>query len=577
MIVRLLRRFLAPYRSWLIVVVALQAAQSLATLYLPTLNADIINRGVATGDTGYIWRHGLWMLVVCAVQVGLAVGAVYYGSRVAAGFGRDLRSRLFHQVTEFSSREVAGFGASSLITRVSNDVQQVQVLVQMTCAMLIAAPITAVGGVIMAARQNLPLSVVPGVAIPVLLLIIGNVLARMVPTFRVMQDNVDGANRVLREQITGLRVVRAFVREPFEMERFERSNQAITATGLRSGRLMGLMFPTAIMTVNLASVAVVWFGAARVENGSLTMGGLVAYISYLISILMSVMMATYIAALLPRASVSADRIQEVLDTPSSLIERPSTLEPSRPCNLEFDGATFGYPGAEHSVIDDVSFRCEPGRTVAVVGSTGAGKTTLVHLAARLFDVTGGAVTLGGVDLRDLAFEALTGRIALVPQRPYLFGGTVASNLRFGRAEATDDELWAALEVAQAADFVRAMAGGLDAPISQGGTNVSGGQRQRLSIARALVCRPDVYLFDDSFSALDVATDARLRAALGPYTRDAAVLVVAQRVSTIMSADHIVVLEGGSVVGQGTHHDLMDTCETYSEIVRSQLAAREVLQ
>jgi ATP-binding cassette subfamily B protein len=577
MVVRLLRRFLAPYRRWLAIVLALQAAQSLANLYLPTLNADIINRGVATGDTGYVWRHGAWMLVVCAVQVALNVGAVFYGSRVAAAFARDLRSRMFHQVTEFSSREVAGFGSSSLITRVTNDVQQVQVLVQMTCAMLLAAPITAVGGVILAARQNLPLSVVPGIAIPVLLLIIGNVLVRMVPTFRQMQDNVDGANKVLREQITGLRVVRAFVREPFEVERFERSNRAITATGLRSGRLMGLMFPTAIMTVNLASVAVVWFGAGRVETGSLSLGGLVAYISYLTAILMSVMMATYIAALLPRASVSADRIQEVLDTPSTLQERPVTTAPSSPCSLEFAGATFGYPGAEHVVLDDISFRCEPGTTVAVVGSTGAGKTTLVHLAARLFDVTGGAVRLGGVDVRDLSFEALTGRIALVPQRPYLFGGTVATNLRFGRADATDAELWEALEVAQAADFVRAMADGLDAPIAQGGTNVSGGQRQRLSIARALVRRPDVYLFDDSFSALDVATDARLRAALGPYTRSSAVLVVAQRVSTIMSADRIVVLEGGCVVGQGTHDELMDSCPTYAEIVRSQLAVTEVLR
>jgi ATP-binding cassette, subfamily B, multidrug efflux pump len=573
-LIRLLRQYLARYKRWLIVVLVLQAAQSLATLYLPHLNADIINKGVATGDTGYIWSHGAQMLVIAAVQVCLAVGAVYFGSRIAAGFGRDVRARLFHQVTEFSGREVAHFGASTLITRVTNDVQQVQVLVQMTCAMLLAAPFTVVGGVFMAMRQNVGLSIVPAIAIPILLFIIGNVLARMVPNFRVMQTNVDEMNRVLREQITGLRVVRAFVREPSEMERFEVVNREVERRGLRGGRLMGAMFPTAMMTVNLASTAVIWYGAVKVDRGSLTLGGLVAYISYLTSILMSVMMSTYIAALAPRAAVSADRIEEVLDASSSLTvpEHPITPAPG-PAALVFNAVGFGYPGAEHLVIDDVSFACEPGRTV---GSTGAGKTTLVHLAARLFDVTHGSIRLAGVDVRQLSFQDLTDRIALVPQRPYLFSGTVATNLRFGRGDATDAELWQALEVAQAGDFVRAMDGGLDAPISQGGTNVSGGQRQRLAIARALVRKPAVYLFDDSFSALDVATDARLRAALVPYTADATVLVVAQRVSTIVNADHIVVIEGGSIVGQGTHAELTETCPTYVEIVRSQLGATETV-
>ncbi len=574
-LVRLLRQYLARYKRWLIIVLVLQAAQSLATLYLPHINADIINKGIATGNTGYIWSHGAEMLAITAVQVCLAVGAVYFGSRIAAGFGRDVRARLFHQVTEFSGREVAHFGASTLITRVTNDVQQVQVLVQMTCAMLLAAPFTVVGGVFMAMRQNVGLSIVPAIAIPILLVIIGNVLGRMVPNFRVMQDNVDEMNRVLREQITGLRVVRAFVREPSEMERFEVVNREVERRGVRGGRLMGAMFPTAMMTVNLASAAVIWLGAVKVDNGSLTLGGLVAYISYLTSILMSVMMSTYIAALAPRAAVSADRIEEVLDASSSLTipEHPVTPSPG-PAALVFNAVGFGYPGAEHLVIDDVSFACEPGRTVAVVGSTGAGKTTLVHLAARLFDVTHGSIRLAGVDVRELSFQDLTDRIALVPQRPYLFSGTVATNLRFGRGNATDVELWEALEVAQAADFVRAMDGGLDAPISQGGTNVSGGQRQRLAIARALVRKPAVYLFDDSFSALDVATDARLRDALVPFTADATVLVVAQRVSTIVNADHIVVIEGGSIVGQGTHAELTETCPTYVEIVRSQLGATE---
>jgi ATP-binding cassette, subfamily B, multidrug efflux pump len=578
MLIRLLRTYLRPHRKELAWVIALQALQSFAALYLPELTADIINRGITEGDTGYIVRHGAWMLVVSAVQMIAAIAAVYVGSRVAAGFGRDVRRGLFHQVTEHSAREVGELGAPSLITRVTNDVAQVQILVQMTCTLLLAAPITAVGGVIMAMREDVGLSVVFAVAIPLLLLIVGNVIARMIPTFRTMQDRIDRMNQVLREQISGIRVVRAFVREDVEQRRFADVNDEVTALGLRGNRLQGLMFPTAVMVTNMAAVAVVWLGAGRIESGDLSPGGLVAYISYLTTILMSTMMATFIAALVPRASVSADRIQEVLDTASTVID-PAARAPVQMVAggtdvLTFENVSFGYPGAEHAVIDNVSFTCRTGETTAIVGSTGAGKTTLINLAARLYDVTEGSVRLAGVDLRNLALDNLTKHIAVVPQRPYLFSGTVASNLRFGHNDATDEQLWEALAVAQAADFVRAMPGQLDAEITQGGTNVSGGQRQRLAIARALVRAPAVYLFDDSFSALDVATDARLRAALKPYTRDAAVLVVAQRVSTIVNADRIVVLEGGDVVGDGTHADLLSGCDTYAEIVRSQLEATQ---
>ena len=575
MLIRLLRRHLRAYRRPLAAVVALQALQSVASLYLPSLNADIIDKGVATGDTGYIWRHGIWMLVITAFQITLSVLAVYYGSRVAAGFGRDVRTSLFHRVTDFSAREVAHFGAPSLITRVTNDVGQVQTLVQMTCTMLIAAPITAVAGTFMAMQEDVQLTWVLAVAIPVLMLSIGSVISRMVPTFRTMQERIDDLNRVLREQITGIRVVRAFVREPFETDRFSEGNQRLARTALRGGRLMGLMFPTAMLVVNVSSVAVVWFGGHRVDDGTLRIGALIAFLQYLTQILMAVMMATYIAAMVPRASVSAERINEVLDTESSIAtaDRPVTEFTERP-SVELRAAGFRYPGAQHSVLSDVSFRCEAGRTLAVIGSTGSGKTTLVGLIARLIDATEGSVMVNGVDVRDLSPELLWDRIGLVPQRPYLFGGTVASNLRFGKPDATEEELWQALEIAQAADFVRAMPGGLDATITQGGSNVSGGQRQRLAIARALVRRADVYLFDDSFSALDMATDARLRAAMAPFTTDAAVVVVAQRVSTIRNADQILVLEDGEVMGLGTHDELMDSCATYQEIVGSQLTADE---
>ena len=575
MLLTVLRTYLKRYRTLLWAVVVLQGVQTMASLYLPRLNADIIDKGVARGDTGYIWRHGAWMLLISAAQICFSVAAVYFGSKVAAGFGRDVRARLFHRVTEFSAREVAHLGAPSLITRVTNDVQQVQTLVQMTCTMLIAAPITAVAGTVMAMQEDVQLTWILGAAVPLVIVCIGSVLVRMVPTFRLMQDRIDDINRVLREQITGLRVVRAFVREPFETQRFSEANDRLTRTALRGGRLMGLMFPTVITIVNISSVAVIWFGGHRIDQGSMRIGALIAFLQYLMQILMAVMLATYMAALVPRAAVSSERIQEVLDTQSSITaaERPVSEFRER-ASVELRDVGFRYPGAEHSVLSGVSFRCDAGRTLAVVGSTGSGKTTLVSLMARLIDATEGAVLMNGIDVREVAPELLWDRIGLVPQRPYLFSGTVASNLRYGKADATDDQLWEALEVAQAADFVRAMPGGLEAAIAQGGTNVSGGQRQRLAIARALVRRPEVYLFDDSFSALDMATDARLRAAMVPHTRDAAVVVVAQRVSTIRNADQILVLEDGEPVGLGTHAELLETCTTYQEIVGSQLDANE---
>ncbi len=571
MLIRLLRSHLRPYRRPLLWVVLLQALQAAAGLYLPRLNARIIDRGVATGDTGYIWRTGGIMLAATLAQVALSVVAVYIGSKVAMAFGRDVRKDLFDRVTDFSAREVGALGAPSLITRITNDVQQVQMLVQMGLTMLVAAPITAIGGIIMALREDVGLSWLLFVSIPLLLLIVGNIIRQMVPEFQRMQDRIDNLNRVLREQITGMRVVRAFVREPNEAVRFAAANDDVTESALRSGRLMSFMFPTAVMMTNVASVAVVWFGSNRIASGDMKVGAMIAYISYLVQILMSVMMATFIGSLWPRAAVSAERIEEVLDTESSVVvaAEPVLTTPLH-ATVQFVGASFGYPGAESDVLHDITFTCLPGRTTAIIGSTGSGKTTLLGLVPRLFDATSGAVLVNGVDVRDLDPVVLGQSIGLVPQKPYLFSGTVASNLRYGRPEATEAEMWHALEVAQAADFVRAMPGGLDTPIVQGGSNVSGGQRQRLAIARALVRRPQIYLFDDSFSALDVATDARLRAALKPETSDAAVLLVGQRVATIAQADQIVVLEDGRLVGIGTHDELLATCPTYGEIVESQL-------
>lgn len=575
MLVRLLRTFLARYRTLLILVVVLQAAQTTAALTLPALNADIIDRGVATGDTGYIWTHGLVMLFVSVAQIGFAVFAIYFGSQVAMAFGRDVRSALFHRVTEFSAREVTKFGPPSLITRVTNDVQQVQMLVQMTCTLLIAAPITAVGGLLMALREDAKLTLILAVGVPLLVVSLGTIIGRLVPTFRRMQVRIDDMNRVLREQITGIRVVRALVREPFETQRFRGSNDQLTSVALRGGRLMALMFPTVFLIVNFSSVAAVWLGANRVSSGEMKIGALIAFLSYLLQILMSVMLAAYMAALVPRASVSAERIQEVLDTESSVADADNPLhELPQHASVELRAAGFQYPGAEHPVLTNISFRCTAGQTTAIIGSTGSGKTTLISMVARLFDVTSGAVLINGVDVRELATDALWQRIGLMPQRPYLFSGTVASNLRYGKPAATDDELWRALEIAQAADFVRDMPDGLDAHIAQGGSNVSGGQRQRLAIARALVRKPDILLFDDSLSALDMATDARLRAALVQNTRDAAVLIVSQRVTSIKHADQILVLEDGEQVGLGTHEQLLQSCPTYVEIVKSQLTDDE---
>ncbi len=567
----LLRTYLRRYRRWLLGVLVFQAIQATASLLLPSLNANIIDKGIVRGDTRYIWSIGAVMLAVSAVQAVFSVAAVYCGSKAAMGFGRDVRAALFHRVTDFSAREVNLLGAPSLITRITNDVQQVQMLVLMTCTMVVAAPMTVVFGVFMAMRQDLGMSWLLAVSLPLLVVILGIIISRMVPQFRLMQERLDSINAVLRGQIVGMRVVRAFVREPVEAERFHRVNEDLTETSLKAGRLMALMFPTMMLVVNASSIAVVWFGGHRIDSGAMSIGSLVAFLTYLSLIMMAVMMATMVAMMAPRAAVSAERIQEVLDTPTSVAPPTSPVaELTRRGTLELRGVGFRYPGAEHAVLEQISFTALPGQTTAIIGSTGSGKTSLINLAARLFDATSGAVLFDGVDVRELDPDTLWHRIGVVPQKPYLFEGTVASNLRYGKPDASEAEIWAALEVAQAADFVQAMPGGINAEISQGGVNVSGGQRQRLAMARALVRKPEVYLFDDSFSALDLATDARLRAALVPYTRDAAVIIVAQRFSTIMHAHQILVLEDGEMVGLGTHEQLLATCPTYAEIVESQL-------
>lgn len=573
MLIRLLREHLRGYARPLAMVVVLQLVGTTAALYLPSLNADIIDFGIVRGDTGFILRTGGWMLLVTLVQVACSIGAVFHGARTAMGFGRDVRAAVFHRVGGFSAREVNRFGAPSLITRSTNDVQQVQMLVLVSCTMLVAAPIMCVGGVVFALQEDIGLSWLVAVCVPVLVVAIGLVIAPMVPQFRLMQTRIDAVNRILREQITGIRVVRAFVREPQETTRFGVANGELTDVATRAGRLQALIFPIVMLVLNLSSVAVLWFGAGRIDAGQMQIGSLTAFLQYLLQILMAVMMATFMAIMIPRASVCADRIVEVLDTESSVRPPRSPLTPDRSDGLvEFDAAGFRYPGAAAPVFSGVSFTARPGRTTAIIGSTGAGKTTLLSMVPRLFDATEGAVRVDGVDVRELDPEDLWRRVGLVPQRAYLFSGTVASNLRHGDPDASDAELWAALEVAQGAEFVRAMSGGLHAPVSQGGTNVSGGQRQRLAIARALVRRPEIYLFDDSFSALDLATDARLRAALAPVTAQATVVVVAQRVSTIAGADQIVVLDDGAVVGVGRHDELLRSCPTYVEIVESQLTA-----
>jgi ATP-binding cassette subfamily B multidrug efflux pump len=573
MLLRLFRTYLAPYKGPIAIVVGLQLLATIASLYLPSLNADIIDRGVIPGDTGYILRIGGVMLAIALVQAACAIAAVYFGARTAMGFGRDLRAAIFRRVAEFSSREVATFGAPSLITRNTNDVQQVQMLAMMSFTMTVMAPIMMIGGIIMALHEDPGLAWLVLVAVPVLAAAIGLLMTRMVPAFRAMQARIDDLNRVLREQATGIRVLRAFVREPFEAVRFEKASTELANVALTVGRLMAAMFPVVMLVLNGASVAVLWFGGIRVDAGAMPIGSLTAFLAYLVLILMSVMMATFTLIMLPRASVSADRIGAVLDTASSvappLAGVKTVVQHGR---LELKQVGFTYPGANEPVLRDVSFTALPGQTTAIIGATGSGKTTLVGLIPRLFDVTSGAVLIDGVDVRELDPDVLWSKIGLVPQTSYLFSGTVATNLRYGNPQATDEELWAALEIAQARPFVEAMQGGLDAPIAQGGTNVSGGQRQRLAIARALVRKPEIFLFDDAFSALDIATDARLRHALKPVTRDATVVIVAQRVSTILDADQIVVVEDGAVVGLGTHAELVASCRTYAEIVESQKMA-----
>ena len=573
MLVRLLRRHLQPYTGLLLCVLVLQFAQVMASLYLPTLNADIIDKGVATGDTGYIWRTGAFMLAVSVGQGLCTVAATYLAARAAMSMGRDLRGAVFERVSGFSEREISAFGAGSLITRNTNDVQQVQMLVMMSCTMLVTAPVMAVGGIIMAVTRAPGLSWLIAVSVPVLLVAVGLIVSRMLPLFRSYQDKLDAINRVMREQLTGIRVIRAFVREQAERERFEDANTDIARVGERVGQLFVLLFPLVMLVLDVTIVGVIWFGGHQVGDGDVEVGTLIAFMSYLMQILMGIVMASFMTIMIPRAAVCAERISEVLATPPTITSSPDAVDTfPTPGTVEMRHVTFVYPDADARVLAEVSFTVEPGTTTAIVGSTASGKSTVVRLLARLLEASSGQVLIGGTDVREADPEALWAQLGLVPQQPFLFAGTVASNLRLGREEATDDELWEALEVAQAKDFVSQMDGGLQATIAQGGTNVSGGQRQRLAIARALVRRPDILIFDDSFSALDVSTDARLREAMGPATAGITKVIVAQRVSTITGADQILVLDGGHLVGSGTHTELLTTCPVYREIVTSQLGA-----
>ena len=572
---RLINRYIRPYWGLLSIVIVLQTIATIMSLSLPTLNARIIDEGVVVGDTGFIWNTGAIMLLLSAIQGAAQIGAVWAGANAAMQFGRDVRAAIFKRALSFSARELNKFGAPSLITRNTNDVQQVQMLVLMTCVMLVSAPITMIGGVVMALREDAGLSWIILAAVVILGAGITILIVKMGPLFETMQKRIDTLNRVLREQITGIRVVRAFVREPHEAKRFDTANAELVDTTTTVGRLMAFLFPFVGFIMNISTVAVMWFGGFRIESGDLQVGQLTAFIAYLMQILISVMMTTMLLVMAPRAAVCADRIMEVLDTDSSVA--PPTDPAATPAaegNVVFDGVSFAYPGAEAPVLKNVSFELTPGTTTAIIGSTGAGKSTLINLIPRLFDATGGRVLVDGVDVRSYDPDDLWARVGLVPQKPYLFSGTIASNLRYGKPDATDEELWDALRIAQAESFVREKDGGLEAEIAQGGTNVSGGQRQRLAIARALVKKPSVYIFDDSFSALDLTTDAKLRAALRPETRNASVLVVAQRVSTITGADTILVIDDGEIVGRGTHEQLLETNETYQEIVESQLSAEE---
>ncbi|CAL2059982.1 MULTISPECIES: ABC transporter ATP-binding protein [Streptomyces] len=575
MLIRLLRTYLRPYKKPITVQVLLQFLQTCATLYLPTLNAHIIDNGVVKGDTGYILSFGALMIGISLVQVVCNIGAVYLGARTASALGRDMRAAVFDRVQSFSSREVGHFGAPSLITRTTNDVQQIQMLVLMTFTLMVSAPIMCVGGIVLALGLDVPLSGVLIAVVPVLAICVTLIVRKLRPLFRTMQTRLDKVNQVLREQITGNRVIRAFVRDEYEQARFGRVNGELTEMQLATGRLLSLMFPMVMTVVNVSSIAVVWFGAHRIDSGGMQIGDLTAFLAYLMQIVMSVMMATFMFMMVPRAEVCAERVQEVMDTGSSVLPPLAPVtELRRHGHLEIREAGFRYPGAEEPVLRSVALEARPGETTAVIGSTGSGKSTLLGLVPRLFDATEGEVLVNGVDVREVDPALLARTVGLVPQKPYLFAGTVATNLRYGNPDATDEELWHALEVAQAKDFVTELEGGLDASIAQGGTNVSGGQRQRLAIARTLVQRPEIYLFDDSFSALDYATDAALRAALTRETAEATVVIVAQRVATIRDADRIIVLDEGRVVGSGRHQELMAGNDTYREIVLSQLTEAE---
>ncbi|HKT58350.1 MAG TPA: ABC transporter ATP-binding protein [Microbacterium sp.] len=573
MLGKLLWRYMKPY-GWLIAaVLVFQFASALASLYLPNLNAKIIDDGLAKGDVGYIWRTGSLMLAISLGQIVASVIATFFAARVAMRIGRDIRDDVFERVSGFSEREVTTFGPGSLITRNTNDVQQVQMLAMMSATFLVNAPLLAIGGIVLALQQSLSLAWIIAVAVPALLIVAVLVIGRMVPLFRSYQLKLDGVNRVMREQLTGIRVVRAFVREPIEEQRFRDANTEIMVVGRKVGSLFVLLFPAVMLILNVTVVGVIWFGGLEVDSGDVQIGTLFAFMQYVMIILMGVMMASFMTMMIPRAAVSAERIGEVLGAQSSLAQSANPVSDfPQPGAIEVRDATFTYPGAAEPVLSGVSFRAEPGETVAIVGSTGAGKTTLVSLLPRLFDVTEGAVLVNGTDVRDARLDSLWATIGLVPQRPFLFTGTVGSNLRFGREDATDEELWQALSIAQGSDFVAQMDGGLDAPIAQGGTNVSGGQRQRLAIARAIVHRPRILVFDDSFSALDLTTDARLRQALWRELPQVTKIVVAQRVSTITDADRIIVLDDGRMVGIGTHEELLETNQTYREIVQSQLGA-----
>ncbi|MFE5831428.1 ABC transporter ATP-binding protein [Streptomyces sp. NPDC056488] len=575
MLFRLLLPRLRPYRNLLVLLVALQLVQTLSSLALPALNAGVIDHGVLRGDTGRVLSGGARMAAVTLLQVVAAAAATYTGARVAMGVARDLRSEVFRRVQDFSARERGRFGAASLITRTTNDVQQIQTFTVLVLTMLVAAPLLCAGGIVMALRQDVPLALVLVLFVPVMTGAVGSVVLRMRPLFRGMQRRVDLTNRILREQITGVRVVRAFVRDRHERERFAVANDELFSVGLRAGRLQALMFPVVLVIWELTTVALVYVGAHRIDSGALQPGGLVAFLGYLLQTAMSVMMALFLLMHMPRAEAGAERVREVLDTRSSVAPPAHPVRELRgPGRLELDGVGFRYPGAEEPVLHEVGLVARPGETTAIVGSTGSGKSTLLGLVPRLFDATEGRVLVDGADVRTLDPALVARTVGIVPQKPYLFSGTIASNLRYGRPDATDEELWHALETAQAADFVRELDEGLDAPVSQGGANFSGGQRQRLAIARVLVARPRLYLFDDSFSALDPGTDARLRAALAEETAGSTVVVVAQRVSTVRHADRIVVLDRGRVVGTGTHASLLRDDPTYREIVLSQLTEEE---